>query len=351
MAGQMYAFKLAYAGVLASLALPVFTDELAPSEQALKVVGHNSTMKSKVTPMELLSQGCMSCCRNGQCERAFGNRLPGTCCSTQPMSCCPSFFQGQRYYCAGTQCSAQPPVVGPAPAPAPYAPAVTVCNRDTGGSCRFFGCSQDRGPTSCEGGIVSGKKCMCTEGHCAYDGKCIKPTSCETWTPGTCAVFGCKSSRGDVKCQDGKCVCKTGACSVDGVCTKTCEKDTGGTCSWFGCKSSRNAVCKHGKCMCRRGDCSFQGACEDGKHVEDLFALAMNGTAMINRAQKTPTDFNSFSAVLTTSLDTLPDIDDPVFVYFVLSVAMAMLTVASTCIAIRRRASASFSEPLLDGSA
>jgi len=368
----MLAVKTAYVVVLTSLVGLVCAD-LAPQASALKVVGHNSTMEGKVTPMELLSQGCQSCCQGGQCDRAFGNQIPGTCCSSQPMSCCPTSYNGQRYYCGGgTQCSTQsnsgpapppppPPAVpffpsgGRGPSPAPFFPepaaAATVCNRDTGGSCRFFSCSSDRGPTTCEGGIFSGKKCVCAPGHCAYNGKCIKPTACETWTPGTCGYFGCKSSRGDVDCKDGKCKCKEGACSVDGVCVQTCEKDTGGSCSWFGCKSSRNAECKSGKCVCKRHDCNYQGTCEDGKDVEEMFALAMNGTAMIKRAQKSSTEFNSFSAVLATYLDTLPDADDPVFVYIVFSVTMALLVTASTCIAMRRRTWTPLSKPLLDGSA
>lgn len=46
-----------------------------------------------------------------------------------------------------------------------------TCNRDTGGSCRFFGCSSYRGAVDCiDGG------CVCKAGYCsADDGSCHQP--------------------------------------------------------------------------------------------------------------------------------------------------------------------------------
>lgn len=43
------------------------------------------------------------------------------------------------------------------------------CDLETGGTCKFLYCYAWRGETTCDGG-----KCLCKEGYCAKDGKCVK---------------------------------------------------------------------------------------------------------------------------------------------------------------------------------
>jgi len=44
-----------------------------------------------------------------------------------------------------------------------------ICEKDTGGSCSFFGCDNSRGPTAC-----INKKCLCQPGLCVQDGRCVR---------------------------------------------------------------------------------------------------------------------------------------------------------------------------------
>ncbi|CAJ1422875.1 unnamed protein product [Effrenium voratum] len=93
------------------------------------------------------------------------------------------------------------------------------CDSHTGGSCRFWSCSESRGPTMCRS-----NECRCKPGYCARDGACTKRTAhiadtCNRQTGGSCSVFGCYSYRGPVQCADGACVCKAGYCTADdGTC-------------------------------------------------------------------------------------------------------------------------------------
>merc|ERR1712187_231694 len=88
-------------------------------------------------------------------------------------------------------------------------------------------------------------------------------SGCDKSTPGSCKVFGCKSSRGPTDCVQGQCVCKSDGCSVDGVCYSKCEIATGGSCKVLSCASSRNAECQSGDCVCGSGTCAFDGACKN----------------------------------------------------------------------------------------
>lgn len=40
---------------------------------------------------EYASDGCMKCCQHGDCSAAFKGRWMGTCCSHNPIMCCPYF--------------------------------------------------------------------------------------------------------------------------------------------------------------------------------------------------------------------------------------------------------------------
>jgi len=75
------------------------------------------------------------------------------------------------------------------------------------------------------GGLMSSScvsgRCLCRTGmHVDENNKCQTgwwPT-CDKDTGGTCGWFGCHSSRGEVECTGGKCLCKAGYCAKDGVC-------------------------------------------------------------------------------------------------------------------------------------
>jgi len=329
-----------------------------------------------VTPISLFGEsfGCQNCCNNGDCTRGFKNMMPGQCCQAGANpSCCPLWFNGMAYHCQYTgngygcapgapqnpppvyQPPPAPPVYQPPPAPAPAVapappPAETVCNKETGGSCRVFSCSSSRGPTDCVGGLFSGASCKCQAGYCAFNGKCIKTKGCDTSTPGTCSVFKCSSKRGAVDCVSGKCVCQPGACSVDGVCTQACEKATGVSCHIFGCKG--NAQCQNGACVCGVNDCNWGGTCLSGlDHTAMWLSLASNMTMKEAAITSVPAQsIGGFGDIMHTYLDKLPDHDDPVLLTLVSAVAFGSI-VGSIVVRSRRQSASVASEPLLGGAA
>lgn len=101
----------------------------------------------------------------------------------------------------------------------------SFCDSHTGGSCRFWSCSASRGPTMCRS-----SQCRCTAGYCAVHGVCTERTvkdsvSCNRNTGGSCRFMGCSSWRGAVDCLDGECVCQYGFCSADdGSCHRPKER-------------------------------------------------------------------------------------------------------------------------------
>jgi hypothetical protein len=212
-------------------------------------------------------------------------------------------------------------------------------------------CSSSRGPTNCVGSALSGRNCVCKEGYCAFNGKCLKTHGCSTDTPGTCHLLGCSSSRGDVDCISGACVCKPGACSVGGVCTQKCQKETGGTCSVLSCKHSRNADCVSGNCMCRKDDCAWAGTCIPGRDMEEMWTdLAANVSMMMPGRAEIPEDYiGTLPDMVHTYFDALPDHNDPILLSFI-----GVLFVSS-CISLallsRRRSARVSTEPLLGGAA
>uniref|UniRef100_A0A7S1S775 Beta-lactamase-related domain-containing protein n=1 Tax=Alexandrium catenella TaxID=2925 RepID=A0A7S1S775_ALECA len=105
------------------------------------------------------------------------------------------------------------------------APAdASKCAADTGGTCRVLSCDASRGPTTCKRGTT----CVCQEGFCAQEGKCVRRSelsSCCRDTGGTCSLLGCDASRGAVTCvregfmsMSGRCICREGLCAEAGRC-------------------------------------------------------------------------------------------------------------------------------------
>ncbi|CAJ1403510.1 unnamed protein product [Effrenium voratum] len=104
------------------------------------------------------------------------------------------------------------------------------CDTDTKGTCSWFDCAASRNSECVQG------KCVCKGNMCAKDGKCSLPTGYklghtsaqERDTGGSCMFFGCDSSRGPTKC-DGltyKCTCAEGFFSQNGKCTPRLEPTT-----------------------------------------------------------------------------------------------------------------------------
>jgi len=216
-----------------------------------------------------------------------------------------------------------------------------VCNRNTGGSCKWLGCSASRGPTMCVDG-----SCLCSEGsYCAVDGICVPATFCRKDTPGTCSVMGCGRKRGDVDCVEGKCVCKKGACSVNGVCEQRCSKDTGGSCKVLACKASRHAICDSStsSCVCGENECAYKGTCMSGE------AASLMGTDLATNTSSGPDmdqeNIGSLTDMVATYFDRVPDHDDPVL----LSMVAAIFASVVVFVRVMRRGQASSvsAEPLL----
>jgi len=147
-----------------------------------------------------------------------------------------------------------------------------TCHKDTGGKCALQGCQPVRN-ARCETLGTDDYRCMCGPGDCAVDGQCLTAGVCNTVTQGTCQFFGCHAERGPTDCRQlygaglgGSwiCVCKPGYCLIHGVCTKSpdvkgvdaCRTDTGGTCLTRSCSEERNATCINTKCLCGAGTCA-----------------------------------------------------------------------------------------------
>jgi len=54
---------------------------------------------TEVTHRGNASQGCLSCCHNNECDRAYENHYAGQCCNTNPVTCCPFFATCQANGC------------------------------------------------------------------------------------------------------------------------------------------------------------------------------------------------------------------------------------------------------------
>jgi len=84
------------------------------------------------------------------------------------------------------------------------------CFKETPGTCHVLSCKESRGATECVGG-----HCNCKEDACMNDGVCYP--RCEKDTGGTCSFFGCGGWR-NAQCVSGKCLCESDSCAVDGRC-------------------------------------------------------------------------------------------------------------------------------------
>mmetsp|Transcript_6351 Transcript_6351/g.17918 ORF Transcript_6351/g.17918 Transcript_6351/m.17918 type:complete len:164 (-) Transcript_6351:158-649(-) len=93
-----------------------------------------------------------------------------------------------------------------------------VCNVDTGGSCKVFGCNDWRGGAKCD--KEAGYKCMCPPGKCSSkDGICVEEdkhaaSQYDVNTGSTCdpilGFWGCSADLGPTDCVAGKCLCEAG---------------------------------------------------------------------------------------------------------------------------------------------
>lgn len=198
--------------------------------------------------------------------------------------------------------SSSPSTTVSAPAASSSASPWNTCVMDTGGTCKFKGCNEERGGESkvdCD----SDNKCMCKQGYCAIGGVCYDKVPGKD-TSGTCKVLGCDSSR-DAKCEDGKCMCvgdtfaTTTYCSHEddmvgclktqrktGVCRAKCQKETVLTCmtsTWY-CGDNANCArdaaapwmsggmitagfqcsCMEGFCATDTGECVKTAASPEG---------------------------------------------------------------------------------------
>ncbi|CAJ1394013.1 unnamed protein product [Effrenium voratum] len=96
------------------------------------------------------------------------------------------------------------------------------CFQDTGGSCTLFGCDKSRGEVVCEN-----RRCKCKPGYCNQYGTCTKASAkqeCIRVTDRTCRFYDCPATFGKNSCENRHCVCAVGHCVVDG----TCHPEVGG---------------------------------------------------------------------------------------------------------------------------
>jgi len=151
------------------------------------------------------------------------------------------------------------------------------CISKTGGTCRIFGCDKSRGEVFCS--RQRDFKCVCLPGYCAADnGRCVKdprvPDKCELATKSGCfsPVTGCPDKQ-DCYTRDGSCGCKEGHCvgdndqCIESTAKWTCRTGTPGTCAYFACRESRGPTdCKFGVCVCQAGYCTDEhGSCVPAK--------------------------------------------------------------------------------------
>mmetsp|Transcript_78436 Transcript_78436/g.197024 ORF Transcript_78436/g.197024 Transcript_78436/m.197024 type:complete len:774 (-) Transcript_78436:27-2348(-) len=106
---------------------------------------------------------------------------------------------------------------------------------------------------------------------------------CPTDTGGSCVMFSCGASRGEVMCDRRRCKCKPGFCNDFGVCRSPaemsgagqtsrglgeesgdrCSANTGGKCRLTSCYGFRGpTVCNdEHQCVCQPGTCGVLGVC------------------------------------------------------------------------------------------
>lgn len=155
----------------------------------------------------------------------------------------------------------QPPHGGAANGTAPLyisgsGKAGLYCPRDTGGTCRMFGCDESRGPATCvkHKGI---KKCLCDAGWCAFRGRCYPPPEKCSPKPGHgCRrQHDCPRAKGPMDCVNGECVCEAGWCAHEGTCywiqgwAGRCVETNGVECP----RQQGLAECIDGYCVCKEG--------------------------------------------------------------------------------------------------
>lgn len=196
-----------------------------------------------------------------------------------------------------------------------------VCKQGTGGgTCTLVPCLSHRGPTVCVrlSSLLIEKTCICKPGYCMQHKGfwagyvCTRderiPASCEVNVGDKCTSNSSCSGHGTAFCGsvDQTCTCDQDSClGSGGVCRSKswgCDKDTGGTCAIFGCKASRGPTeCFSDMCLCKSGYChDGAGKCVDKANAKMLSSqanLASSSTLTIPRSfppfmiQSTPTMF------------------------------------------------------------
>lgn len=212
------------------------------SEAHCKCVSSCSSDPSPIVSSCRLCQNCYTkTCNIGGKYLKCGATTPywepnkQTCASACQQG--PNVAPAPTPYTVPTVAPMQLPTVAPLPPTPTLAPLATVaplsptaapaakCGQDTGGQCKWMGCSSSRGATSCKSG-----KCLCGPGYCNKDGKCMKYADfqkqaeaeshkCVTNTAVSCRWSDCDRKMGLTMCDSltaghgsYKCLCKKHYC-------------------------------------------------------------------------------------------------------------------------------------------
>merc|ERR1712150_101356 len=105
---------------------------------------------------------------------------------------------------------------------------VNQCPRQLDARCKFLACHRSRGAAECRHDWCHCRTGECAfNGRCypkqdyrkvVYEAAIISNSPCTRETGGTCRLFGCAHSRGATTCVKGHCLCWEDSCSYIGRC-------------------------------------------------------------------------------------------------------------------------------------